>query len=92
MFHLFSASFGIPLLITYSSTTSHSCRVLAHNKGIHGKVCYSAWLFRKCPPTRSAFTSGYMDDIVLGGNIRDVARDTDDIRTEGEAIELFLNN
>ena len=42
--------------------------------------------------TRSAFTSGYMDDIALGGNIRDVARDVDDIRTEGEAIGLFLNN
>ena len=42
--------------------------------------------------TRSAFTSGYMDDIDLGGNIRDVARDIDFIRTEGEAIELFLNN
>ena len=42
--------------------------------------------------TRSAFTSGYMDDIALGGNIRDVARDVDYIRTEGDAIGLFLNN
>ena len=33
-----------------------------------------------------------MDDIALGGNIRDVARDIDYIRTEGEAIEHFLNN
>ena len=39
--------------------------------------------------THSAFTSGFMDDIV---NIRDVARDVDYIRTEGEAIVLFLNN
>ena len=42
--------------------------------------------------TRSAFTSGYMDDIALGGNIRNVARDVDHIRTEGKAIGLFLNN
>ena len=41
---------------------------------------------------RSAFTSGYMDDIALEGNIRDVARDVDYIRIEGEAIGLFLNN
>ena len=40
--------------------------------------------------TRSAFTSGYMDNIALGGNIRDVARDVDHIRTEGEAIGLSL--
>ena len=33
-----------------------------------------------------------MDDIALEGNIRDVARDVDYIRTEGEAIGLFLNN
>ena len=33
-----------------------------------------------------------MDDIALEGNIRDVARDVDHIRTEGEAIWLFLNN
>ena len=42
--------------------------------------------------TRSALTSGYMDEIALGGNIRDVARDADYIRTEGEAKGLFLNN
>ena len=42
--------------------------------------------------TGSTFISGYMDDIALGGNIRDVARDVDYIRTEGEAIGLFLNN
>ena len=40
--------------------------------------------------TRSAYTSGYMDDIALEGNIRDV--DVDYIRTEGESIGLFLNN
>ena len=42
--------------------------------------------------TRFTFTSGYMDDIALGGNIRDEARDVNHIRTEGEAIGLFLNN
>ena len=40
--------------------------------------------------TRSAFTSGYMDDIALGGNARDVTRDVEYIRTEGEAIGLSL--
>ena len=33
-----------------------------------------------------------MDDVTLGGNVHDVARDDDYIRTEGEAIRLFLNN
>ena len=33
-----------------------------------------------------------MDDIALGGNIPDVARDVDYIRTGGEAIGLFLKN
>ena len=42
--------------------------------------------------TRFTFTSDYMDDIALEGNIRDVAKDVDHIRTEGEAIGLFLNN
>ena len=38
------------------------------------------------------FTSGYMDDITFGSNVRDVTRDVDHIRTEGEAIGLYLNN
>ena len=33
-----------------------------------------------------------MDEIALGGNIRDAARDVDYIRIEGDAIEFFLNN
>ena len=33
-----------------------------------------------------------MNEIALGGNLRDVARDVDHIRTEGEAIGLYLKN
>ena len=42
--------------------------------------------------TRSAFTYGYKDAIALGGKVRDIARDVDHIRTEGEDIGLYLNN
>ena len=64
---------------------------MALNKGIHWPVCYSAWLFRNFSG-QLALRSGYLDDIALEGNIRDVARDVGYIRTEGEDIELFLNN
>ena len=41
--------------------------------------------------TLSSLTSWYMDDIALWRNVRDVARDVNYIRTEGEAIGLFFN-
>ena len=39
----------------------------------------------------SIFSSGYMNDIMLGGNVNDVSRDVKLLKSEGEAIGLVLN-
>ena len=52
-------------------------------QGDHGRSVIPRGYSELLRATRSAFISGYMDEIALGGNIRDVARDVDYIRTEG---------